>query len=146
MRMRLGFGAVVLGFGSAHSQYRFGLRSLRPLDCRSEAGAMQHTSVPPAGRLRTETVPPNSPARYCMMRRPRPFLRGDNGRIPLPSSTILRTTPCRPRVKPMVSYAESEPTQPNNGYCSSSPVTDGERVMAWFGSAGPYCYDFAGKE
>jgi len=45
-----------------------------------------------------------------------------------------------------VSYSESEPTQSNNGYCSASPVTDGERVIAWFGSAGLYCYDFAGKE
>jgi len=25
-------------------------------------------------------------------------------------------------------------------------VTDGERVIAWFGSAGVYCYDFNGKE
>ena len=30
--------------------------------------------------------------------------------------------------------------------CNASPVTDGERVVACFGSAGLYCYDFSGKE
>src|SRR5580765_939501 len=29
-------------------------------------------------------------------------------------------------------------------YCSSSPVTDGERVVAWFGSAGVVCCDLKG--
>jgi outer membrane protein assembly factor BamB len=43
-------------------------------------------------------------------------------------------------------YAEAEPTHETNPICSSSPVTDGERVIAWFGSAGLYCYDFNGKE
>jgi len=45
-----------------------------------------------------------------------------------------------------VTYGEKEQTQPNNPYCSATPVTDGERVIASFGSAGLYCYDFAGKE
>ena len=31
-------------------------------------------------------------------------------------------------------------------YCNASPVTDGERVVVSFGSAGMYCYDFTGKE
>jgi outer membrane protein assembly factor BamB len=43
-------------------------------------------------------------------------------------------------------YAEAEPTHLSNPYCSASPVTDGERVIAWYGSAGVFCYDFAGKE
>ena len=44
-------------------------------------------------------------------------------------------------------YSDEEPTQQqNNPYCSATPVTDGERVIASFGSAGLYCYDFAGKE
>jgi outer membrane protein assembly factor BamB len=43
-------------------------------------------------------------------------------------------------------YAEAEPTHPTNPYCSASPVTDGERVIVWYGSAGVFCYDFAGKE
>src|SRR4030095_264330 len=43
-------------------------------------------------------------------------------------------------------YAEREQTQRDNPYCSATPVTDGERVIASFGSAGLYCYDFAGKE
>ncbi len=45
-----------------------------------------------------------------------------------------------------VSYTEKEPTQQNNPYCAATPVTDGERVIASFGSAGLYCYDFEGKE
>jgi outer membrane protein assembly factor BamB len=45
-----------------------------------------------------------------------------------------------------VTYAEREQTQRDNPYCSATPVTDGERVIASFGSAGLYCYDFAGKE
>jgi outer membrane protein assembly factor BamB len=45
-----------------------------------------------------------------------------------------------------VEYAESEPTHETNPYCSASPVTDGERVVASHGSAGVFCYDFDGKE
>jgi len=43
-------------------------------------------------------------------------------------------------------WTEKDLTHDNNPYCSPSPVTDGERVLAWFGSAGVYCYDFAGRE
>ncbi len=43
-------------------------------------------------------------------------------------------------------YSEKAPTHETNPYASASPVTDGERVVAWFGSAGVYCYDFNGKE
>src|SRR5262249_18451427 len=39
-----------------------------------------------------------------------------------------------------------ETTHESNPLCASSPVTDGTRVVAWFGSAGLYCYDFHGKE
>ena len=45
-----------------------------------------------------------------------------------------------------VTYTEREQTQRDNPYCSATPVTDGERVIASFGSAGLFCYDFAGKE
>lgn len=45
-----------------------------------------------------------------------------------------------------VLYAEKEPTHPTNPFCSASPVTDGERIVVSFGSAGIYCYDFEGKE
>src|SRR5437867_2458076 len=36
-------------------------------------------------------------------------------------------------------YAGKDPTHKTNPYCASSPVTDGERVIAWFGSAGLFC-------
>ncbi len=43
-------------------------------------------------------------------------------------------------------WNEAERTHPTNPPCSASPVTDGERVVAWFGSAGLYSWDLAGKE
>ena len=33
-----------------------------------------------------------------------------------------------------------------NPPCTPSPVTDGERVVAWFGSAGVFCFDMRGRE
>ena len=39
-----------------------------------------------------------------------------------------------------------EPSHPTNPHCSASPVTDGERVVAWFGSAGLFCFDLDGRE
>jgi outer membrane protein assembly factor BamB len=35
--------------------------------------------------------------------------------------------------------------QQSNSFSSGSPVTDGERIYASFGSSGLYCYDFAGN-
>jgi outer membrane protein assembly factor BamB len=43
-------------------------------------------------------------------------------------------------------WKEAEGTHESNPYCSSSPVTDGERVIAWYGPAGVFCYDFDGEE
>jgi outer membrane protein assembly factor BamB len=37
------------------------------------------------------------------------------------------------------------PTQPSNTYATETPVTDGERVYAYFGMHGVYCYDFTGN-
>lgn len=45
-----------------------------------------------------------------------------------------------------VAYPEKEPSWNPNWYCNASPVTDGERVIVSFGSAGVYCYDTGGKE
>jgi outer membrane protein assembly factor BamB len=38
-----------------------------------------------------------------------------------------------------------DPTHGTNPYCSGSPVTDGERVIAWFGTSGLWCWDLDGK-
>jgi outer membrane protein assembly factor BamB len=43
-------------------------------------------------------------------------------------------------------YTKKESTHETNPYCSASPVTDSERVIASHGSAGLVCYDFDGKE
>ena len=40
----------------------------------------------------------------------------------------------------------SQVTHKTNPYSSASPYCDGERVYAWFGNAGLYAYDIAGKE
>lgn len=37
------------------------------------------------------------------------------------------------------------PVHPNNSYATETPATDGDRVIADFGPAGVYCYDFSGK-
>jgi len=34
----------------------------------------------------------------------------------------------------------------DNKFASASPTTDGKHIYCWFGSAGLYCYDFAGNE
>jgi outer membrane protein assembly factor BamB len=39
----------------------------------------------------------------------------------------------------------AEPTHDTNPYCSSSPTTDGQRVVVWHGSAGVFAYDLDGK-
>jgi outer membrane protein assembly factor BamB len=36
-------------------------------------------------------------------------------------------------------------THPNNTYASETPVTDGERLVAYFGMTGVYCYDLDGN-
>jgi len=43
-----------------------------------------------------------------------------------------------------VVHADKEPTHPTNPYCSASPATDGQRVVAWFGAAGLHAYDLDG--
>jgi len=43
-------------------------------------------------------------------------------------------------------FTGEESTHETNFYCSSSPATDGRRVIAWHGSAGVVAYDMDGKE
>jgi outer membrane protein assembly factor BamB len=45
-----------------------------------------------------------------------------------------------------VSYSEKERNWNEAWYSNASPVTDGERIVVSFASAGMYCYDFDGKE
>lgn len=45
----------------------------------------------------------------------------------------------------VMTYDEKEPTHDTNPYCSASPVTDGERIICSFGSAGIAAFDFEGK-
>lgn len=45
-----------------------------------------------------------------------------------------------------VPYDKPDPTHGQNPYAASTPVTDGERVVVWHGSAGVFCYDMEGKE
>lgn len=43
-------------------------------------------------------------------------------------------------------HAAKEASHETNPQCSASPATDGERVIAWFGTPGVYCYDLEGRE
>ena len=45
-----------------------------------------------------------------------------------------------------VRHDQPELTHETNPQCSASPATDGERVLAFFGSAGLFCYSLEGKE
>src|SRR4051794_8202910 len=45
-----------------------------------------------------------------------------------------------------VAYPDNERAYNPNWYANASPATDGERVVASFGSAGVYCCDVDGKE
>ena len=45
-----------------------------------------------------------------------------------------------------VPYDQKERNWNPNWYANASPMTDGERVIVSFGSAGVYCYNFAGEE
>lgn len=44
-----------------------------------------------------------------------------------------------------ITHTGKEVTHGSNYFCSTSPVTDGKHVIAWFGSAGVHCYDLQGK-
>jgi outer membrane protein assembly factor BamB len=44
-----------------------------------------------------------------------------------------------------VDVVEEEPTHETNPYCSASPVTDGQVVIAWHDGAGVYAYDLDGE-
>jgi outer membrane protein assembly factor BamB len=46
----------------------------------------------------------------------------------------------------IVTYTNGEPTHRSNPYCASTPVADGTNVVVWHGSAGIFCYDFAGHQ
>jgi outer membrane protein assembly factor BamB len=44
-----------------------------------------------------------------------------------------------------VAFEGEDVSHSTNPYCSASPITDGERVIVWYGSAGVHCYDLEGK-
>ena len=51
----------------------------------------------------------------------------------------------KPRWQRGVAYDEADPRHKTNPHCAASPVTDGERVVASFASAGIVAYDFSGE-
>ena len=46
----------------------------------------------------------------------------------------------------IVSFDKKMSTHGTNPFGSSTPVSDGKKVVVWHSSAGLYCYDFEGKE
>src|SRR5256714_14923645 len=55
-------------------------------------------------------------------------------------------TECKLTWQSGTNFPEKNTTHPTNPQSSASPVTDWERVIASFASAGLFCYDFDGKE
>ncbi|MSU34086.1 MAG: serine/threonine protein kinase [Pedosphaera sp.] len=45
-----------------------------------------------------------------------------------------------------VTYDQADPHHSSNPHCAASPVTDGERVIVSFASAGVVAYDFSGEQ
>jgi len=68
-----------------------------------------------------------------------------------PADSTLRGIQCYDREtgkllwKQQIEYGDPEGHFQNNPYCSASPVSDGQRVVAWYGSAGLFCYDLDGQ-
>lgn len=68
-----------------------------------------------------------------------------------PADSNLRGLRCYDRAsgqllwKQEVPWTERETSHQTNPPCAGSPVSDGERVVAWYGSAGLYCYDLNGR-
>jgi outer membrane protein assembly factor BamB len=68
-----------------------------------------------------------------------------------PANSTLRGLHCYDRAtgnllwKHQIEYAEKETTHNTNPFCSASPTSDGQCVVAYYGSPGMYCYDLAGK-
>ena len=48
--------------------------------------------------------------------------------------------------KKTVNYDKPDTTHQTNPHCGSTPCTDGQCIVAWFGSAGLYCYTFDGEQ
>jgi outer membrane protein assembly factor BamB len=44
-----------------------------------------------------------------------------------------------------VEFGQREPTHETNPHGAVTPVTDGERIVVWHGSAGMFCYDLEGN-
>ncbi|MEM7202837.1 MAG: PQQ-binding-like beta-propeller repeat protein [Planctomycetota bacterium] len=44
-----------------------------------------------------------------------------------------------------VRFEEAMPTHETNPHCSTTPASDGERVVVWHASAGLFCYDHGGE-
>jgi len=44
-----------------------------------------------------------------------------------------------------VDFGHAMPTHPSNPHCSTTPASNGERVVVWHASAGLHCYDLEGE-
>jgi outer membrane protein assembly factor BamB len=68
-----------------------------------------------------------------------------------PADSSLRGIQCYDRDsgkllwKHQVEYSAAELSHDTNPLCSPSPVSDGQLIVAWYGSAGVVCYDLNGK-
>ncbi|WP_439622797.1 outer membrane protein assembly factor BamB family protein [Gemmata sp.] len=79
--------------------------------------------------------------------------KGGGGKGGAPKATYQFKVVCLDRAtgKPLWEKVAKEavptiPTHGSNTYATETPVTDGERVYAYFGMTGLYCYDLDGKQ
>jgi outer membrane protein assembly factor BamB len=101
---------------------------------------------------RPKDAPKDQPRDERPKDRPGGFRPGGRGGSP-PDAVYKWEVYCLDRASGKVLWhqtaVEKKPTistHSSNTYASETPVTDGERVYAYFGMTGVYCFDFTGKQ
>ena len=96
--------------------------------------------------------PPNNPAAPVEARPGRGGGRGNSFGIEKPVQPYEFLALCFDRASGKLLWQKTvcvevphEGHHKDHGFASASPVTDGQRVYAWFGSRGLYCYDLEGR-
>jgi outer membrane protein assembly factor BamB len=81
-----------------------------------------------------------------------PVAKGPPSGVAAPEAVIRRVVLCYDAATGKMLWeqtaAERKPghgNHPSNTWATETPVTDGERVYAYFGNVGIFCYDFTGK-
>ena len=74
--------------------------------------------------------------------------RGNRGELPVYQYKVVALDRATGELAWETTAREAKPRTPTHGsntFASETPASDGERVFAYFGNAGLYCYDLAGQ-